>query len=230
MLLLLDNFEQVVSAAPLVAELLSAAPRLKVLVTSREVLRLRGEQEFPVPPLAVPDPKRLPPFSALSQYAAVELFLQRAVNVRHDFALTPANAPAVAEICCRLEGLPLAIELAAARIKLFAPQALLARLEHRLNLLVEGARDLPAHQQTLRGAIAWSYDLLTKSDQALFRQLSEFIGGGTLRSRRGCLRGDRPSASHCRPGHQRPTGDGRQPEHRQPAGDGRHPRPPGIAG
>src|SRR5262249_3220824 len=128
LLLLLDNFEQILDAAPVVAELLAAAPRLKVLVTSRAPLRLRGEHEFAVPPLTLPDPRRLPPAEALSQYGAVELFIQGALAVRSDFAITDENAPAVVEICRRLDGLPLAIELAAARIKLFPPQALLPRL------------------------------------------------------------------------------------------------------
>jgi predicted ATPase/DNA-binding SARP family transcriptional activator len=182
LLLLLDNFEQVLPAAPLVAELLAAAPGLKVLVTSREALRLRGEQEFPVLPLATPDPRCLPAIPALTQYPAVELFLQRARNVRPDFAVTSANAAAVAEICHRLDGLPLAIELAAARIKLFPPHALLARLERRLQLLTGGARDLPARQQTLRNAIAWSYDLLDEAEKRLFRRLSVFVNGCALES------------------------------------------------
>jgi predicted ATPase len=180
MLILLDNFEHVLEAAPQVAELLATCPRLKVLVTSRAVLHLRGEKEFPVRPLALPDPKRLPPFETLSQYAAVALFIQRALDVKPEFAVTNANAPAVAEICARLDGLPLAIELAAAWIKLFPPQALLGRLESRLKLLTGGARDLPPRQQTLRGTIAWSYDLLAKEEKALFRRLSVFAGGFTL--------------------------------------------------
>jgi predicted ATPase/class 3 adenylate cyclase len=180
LLLLLDNFEQVLPAASLVAELLASGAGLKVLVTSRAGLHLRGEHEFQVPPLAVPDPKRLPPVAALSQYAAVQLFIQRAVAVEAAFAVTSENAPAVAEICHRLEGLPLAIELAAARIRLFPLPALLVRLERRLPLLTGGARDLPARQQTLRGAIAWSYDLLEEPEKTLFRRLSVFVGGFTL--------------------------------------------------
>jgi predicted ATPase len=151
-----------------------------VLVTSRALLQLRGEHEFPVPPLAVPDPQRLPPVERLSQYAAVALFLQQATAARSDFAITDRNAPAVAEICHRLDGLPLAIELAAARVKVFAPEALLSRLAHRLKLLVGGARDLPARQQTLRDAIAWSHDLLEPMPQMLFRRLAVFVGGFTL--------------------------------------------------
>jgi predicted ATPase/class 3 adenylate cyclase len=180
MLLLLDNFEQVVAAAPLVAELLAACPRLKCLVTSRVVLRLSGEHEFPVPPLELPDPWRLPTVDTLSQYAAVELFIQRALAVRPDFRVDNANAPAVAEICVRLDGLPLAIELAAARIKLFPPQAILARLGRRLELLRGGARDMPDRHQTLRHAIAWSYDLLEAGEQVLFRRLAVFARGCTL--------------------------------------------------
>jgi predicted ATPase/class 3 adenylate cyclase len=179
LLLVLDNFEQILEAAPLVAELLAAAPGLKILLTSRAGLHLRGEQEFAVPPLAVPDSRLLSP-DALTLYPSVELFLQRAVNVKVDFTLTEENAPAVAEICRRLDGLPLALELAAARVKLFPPQALLMRLERRLELLTGGARDLPARQQTLRNAIAWSYNLLEEGEKLLFRRLSVFVGGFTL--------------------------------------------------
>jgi predicted ATPase len=179
-LLLLDNFEQVLDAAVEVAELLAACPLLKVLVTSRAALHLQGEQEFAVPPLAVPDPKHLPDLVTLSQYEAVALFLQRAQAVKPEFQVTNANAPAVAEICVRLDGLPLAIELAAARIKVLPPQALLARLGQRLAVLTGGARDAPARQQTLRNTIAWSYQLLDTGEQRLFRQLSVFVGGCTL--------------------------------------------------
>lgn len=180
MLLLLDNFEQVVAAALLVAELLAACPRLKFLVTSRVVLRLSGEHEFPVPPLELPDPRRLPAIETLSQYAAVELFMQRTLAIKPDFRVDNTNAPAVAEICVRLDGLPLAIELASARIKLLSPQAMLARLGHRLELLRGGARDVPDRHQTLRQAIAWSYDLLEVGEQALFRRLAVFARGCTL--------------------------------------------------
>jgi len=179
-LLLLDNFEQVVDAAPSVAELLATATELKVLVTSRENLHLRGEQEVAVPPLALPDRADLPSLEVLSQYAAVALFRERALDGRADFQLTNANAAAVAEICVRLDGLPLAIELAAARSKLFAPEALLARLSSRLALLTGGARDLPERQQTIRNTIAWSHDLLTEAEQTLFRRLGVFVGGCTL--------------------------------------------------
>jgi predicted ATPase/DNA-binding CsgD family transcriptional regulator len=179
-LLLLDNFEQVVTAAPLVAELLEACPELKMLVTSREVLRLRAERRFPVPPLALPDPQHLPDIEALSRYASVALFLERAQALKSDFALSPANAPVIAEICRRLNGLPLAIELAAARVTLFSPQALLARLDRRLQVLTRGSHDLPERQQSLRNAIKWSYDLLSPEEQRLFRRLSVFVGGSTL--------------------------------------------------
>ena len=179
-LLVLDNFEQVIGAAPLLVELLAACPRLKLLVTSRAVLHVRGEKEFPVPPLALPDPRRRPALDVLSQHAAVQLFIERALDVRPDFALTDENAAAVAEICTRLDGLPLALELAAARAKLLSPWALLARLDNRLELLTAGPRDLPARQQTLRATIAWSYDLLEPEEQALFRRLAVFVGGCTL--------------------------------------------------
>jgi predicted ATPase/DNA-binding CsgD family transcriptional regulator len=180
LLLLLDNFEQVVDAGAVVTELLVTCPDLKVLVTSRTNLRVRGEREFPVPPLALPDPQHLPAIEALSQYASVALFVERALALKPDFQLTGTNAHAIAEICARLDGLPLAIELAATRIKLLPPQALLARLGSRLQVLTEGARDVPERQQTLRNAIKWSYDLLSTNEQRLFRRLSVFVGGCTL--------------------------------------------------
>lgn len=227
-LLLLDNFEHVIAAAPLVTELLAGCPQLKLLATSRARLRLRGEREFPVAPLAVPgvqafrghrreavvlgvqgptdptDPTDPEHLNALSQYAAVELFIQRAQDVKPNFALTPENAPAVAAICAFLDGLPLAIELAAARTKCLPPHALLSRLTGaearvesgspqagahrpcarslagRLPLLTNGARDLPSRQQSLRSTIAWSYDLLSERDRRLFRRLAVFAGGCTL--------------------------------------------------
>jgi predicted ATPase len=179
-LLVLDNFEHVIEAAPLLAELLEACPDLKLLVTSREVLRLRGERQCVVPPLALPDPKRLPDNESLEHVPSVNLFLQRARAIQADFHVTTDNAAAIAEICLRLDGLPLAIELAAARIKLLPPQALLTRLNQRLHVLTEGTRDLPERQQTLRNALAWSYELLTEQEQCLFRQLSVFVGGCTL--------------------------------------------------
>ncbi|MEO8972168.1 MAG: tetratricopeptide repeat protein [Ktedonobacteraceae bacterium] len=176
-LLLLDNFEQVAGAAVVVAELLAACPKLKVLVTSRGGLHVRAEHEFTVPPLSLPDLKRLPNLSTLAQYEAVALFIERALATKPDFSVTNANAPAVAAICSRLDGLPLAIELAAARVKYFPLQTLLSRLEHGLSVLSGGARDLPARQQTLRGAIAWSYDLLEPAEQHLFRHLAIFVDG-----------------------------------------------------
>src|SRR6266704_4933059 len=179
-LLLLDNFEHIIPAAPLLAELLEACPDLKLLVTSREVLHLRGEHQFAILPLALPDPKRLPDDRSLAHVPAVDLFIQRAQAIRSDFQLTDDNARAVASICIRLDGLPLAIELAAARVKLLAPQALLARLDRRLPVLTAGARDLPLRQRTLRNTLAWSYSLLTQEEQHLFQRLSVFAGGATL--------------------------------------------------
>jgi predicted ATPase/class 3 adenylate cyclase len=191
LLLVLDNFEHVAAAAALVRELLATAPEIKILITSREVLHLYGEQEYAVPPLALPDLARLPPLARLTQYEAVRLFIERAQAVRPDFAVTADNAPAIAEICTRLDGLPLAIELAAARSKLFPPRALLARLDKRLALLIGGPRDLPARQQTLRSAIAWSFDLLSAADQVLFARLGVFGGGCTLEAAEGVLGDDR---------------------------------------
>ena len=180
MLFLLDNFEHLVQAAPTVAELLAMAPNLKILVTSRAALHVYGEHEFPVPALAVPDLRCMPPVEVLSQYPAVALFVQRAVAAKPDFELNRQNAPAVTEICTRLDGLPLAIELAAARVKVLSPSSMLTRLASRLQLLTGGARDLPTRQQTLRGAIDWSYDLLNAAEQKLFRRLSVFVGGCNL--------------------------------------------------
>ncbi len=180
MLLVLDNFEHLVAAAPLVAEMLTAGHKLKVMVTSQAPLHIYGEHEFPVPPLSLPDPKSVLPLETLSRLPAIALFLERARAVKNQFELTKENAPAVAAICARLDGLPLAIELAASRIKLLSPSAMLARLESRLNLLTGGARDLPTRQQTLRNTVEWSYGLLNKAEQTLFRRLSVFTGGGTL--------------------------------------------------
>jgi len=182
LLLLLDNFEQVLIAAPRLSDLLAACPHLKILVTSRASLRLYGEHEFPISPLPLPDLKHLPTSDALSRYAALALFVQRAQAIKADFQLTAANAHIIAEICVRLDGLPLAIELAAARTRLLSPQALLARLSHRLDVLTGGARNVPARQQTLRATIAWSYQLLTPSEQQLFRLLSVFAGGCALQA------------------------------------------------
>ncbi|MBI2776151.1 MAG: tetratricopeptide repeat protein [Chloroflexi bacterium] len=190
-LLVLDNFEQVLDAGPVIADILRAAPNVKAIVTSRAPLRVSGEQEFPVPGLPVPpDPGLLGGYersqlassgaldpARLSTYEAVRLFVARAVAVRPGFSVTNENAPAVAAICARLQGMPLAIELAAARVKLLGPEAILARLEHQLNLLAAGARDLPARQQTLRGAIAWSYDILDEPQRRFLDRLSVFAGG-----------------------------------------------------
>ncbi len=180
LLLVLDNFEQVLPAAPQLTDLLTSCPHLSILVTSRATLHVQGEHEFPVPPLALPDLTHLPTWEALSHYAAVALFLQRAQAARPQFQLTGANSRAIAEICVRLDGLPLALELAAARIKLLSPQALLARLEHRFQVLTGGTQDAPTRQQTPRNTIDWSYHLLTHQEQQLFRRLSVFVGGCTL--------------------------------------------------
>jgi len=178
LLLVLDNFEHVAAAASLVADLLAVCPTLAVLVTSRATVRVRGEHELPVPPLALPEGDVAP--DALAEYAAVDLLVRRARTVRPDFALTVENAPAVAAICRRLDGLPLALELAAAHLKLFSPWALLARLDRRLPLLAGGALDLPERQRTMRATIAWSHDLLHTGERALFRRLAIFAGGATL--------------------------------------------------
>ncbi|MCI0396366.1 MAG: LuxR C-terminal-related transcriptional regulator [Chloroflexi bacterium] len=190
LLLLLDNFEQVVGAAPVLVEILRACPALKMLVTSREVLRVRGEHEFAVPLLLLPDLDRLDRLAGgraaiLARNTAVTLFVERAQAARPEFRLTDDNAAAVAEICVRLDGLPLALELAAARVRLLPPEALLAQLrgpadDAGLALLSGGPRDMPARQRTLENAIRWSYELLTAEEQQLFRQLSIFAGGFTL--------------------------------------------------
>lgn len=204
MLLVLDNFEQVVDAAPQIAELLAAAKGLKILITSRMLLRLSKEQEFVVPPLALPSEKLFDDYplvyasssdklsnypvvyagssdllNDLQSYEAVKLFIERTRNAKPNFALTVENARSVAEICTRLDGLPLAIELAAARVKILSPQAILAKLGNRLQLLTGGARDLPARRQTVRGAVAWSYDLLKEEEKRLFERLAVFVGGFT---------------------------------------------------
>ncbi len=180
LLLVLDNFEQVVASAPAVAALLVNVPGLKALVTSREALRLSGEHVVIVAPLAVPEPVGLPVATQLMQYAAVRLFVERAQAVAEHFCLTDANASAVTRICARLDGLPLAIELAAARVSFFPPASLLARLDQRLPLLTRGPRDLPARQQTLHNTIDWSYQLLSAGEQAVFRRLAVFVGGCTI--------------------------------------------------
>lgn len=190
-LLVLDNFEQVVAAAPVVAELLAACQGVKLLVTSRVALRLADEREFPVAPLEVPT--LAPGLDAKAALAvpAVALFAERAAAVRPGFGVTEENVRAVAEICVRLDGLPLAIELAAARVKLFAPEAMLARLEQRLELLTGGPRDKPRRHQTLRAAIAWSYELLSADERAFFRRSAVFVGGfGLSAAERVCYAAD----------------------------------------
>jgi predicted ATPase/transcriptional regulator with XRE-family HTH domain len=181
-LLVLDNFEQVVTAAPRVAEVLAGCPRLKVLVTSREILRVTGEYGVDVPPLFLPAAHSRLTLAEVSQSAAVQLFVERARAERWDFTLTEENAEAIAEICGRLDGIPLALELAAARIRLFSPPELLDRLDRRLPLLTAGPRDAPERQQTLRRAIGWSYDLLTAEEKRLFRRLAVFEGSFDLAS------------------------------------------------
>jgi predicted ATPase/DNA-binding CsgD family transcriptional regulator len=180
LLLLLDNFEQVLSAAPPLANLLAACPQLKLLVTSRAPLRLSWEHELVVLPLALPDLAQLPTRESLLQYAACALFVERVQAIQPAFQVTEAMVRPIAEICIRLDGLPLALELAAARTRLLSPQALLARLSHRLDVLTSGVRDVPARQQTLRATIAWSYQLLTHEEQQIFRHLSIFVDGCTL--------------------------------------------------
>ncbi len=178
--LLLDNFEQVVDAAPAIAELLAACPRLKILVTSRSALHISGEHEFSLPPLALPDGTPSLPIHELTQYAAIALFLQRAMAIKPDFNVTTTNVQTIAMICRRLDGLPLAIELAAARIKLLPPQALLQHLIHPLNVLTGGRQNAPERHQTLRNTIAWSYLLLNAVEQQLFRRISVFVGSCSL--------------------------------------------------
>jgi predicted ATPase/transcriptional regulator with XRE-family HTH domain len=180
LLLVLDNFEQILNAALQVGALLEAASTLKLLVTSRAALHLAAEHQFAVPPLMLPDPLALDAVEQLTRSEAAALFIARAQAVKHDFVVTPGNASAIAAICTHLDGLPLAIELAAARVKLFSPEALLARLEQRLALLTGGARDLPARQQTMRATIDWSYHLLDAHEQRLFARLAVFTGGWTL--------------------------------------------------
>jgi predicted ATPase/predicted negative regulator of RcsB-dependent stress response len=180
LLLVLDNAEQIISAAPLATQALESAPRLKVLVTSREALRLIPERVVPIQPLALPDPGHLPDLDTLAQIPSVALFLDRARAVNPGFALTTDNVEAVIRICRRLDGLPLALELAAARLSVFGPNALLARMERSLPLLTQGARDLPLRQQTLRNTLAWSYDLLSEREQQVFRQMAVFVGSFSL--------------------------------------------------
>ncbi len=180
LLLLLDNFEQVLQAAPALVDLLLACPSIKILVTSRAVLHVEGEYEFAVPPLSLPDPLHLPAPEELLHYGAVALFVERTQTVKPTFVLSEDNAAAIAQICIRLDGLPLALELAAARSKLLPPQALLGRLNRRLVVLIGGRQDAPIRQQTLRDTISWSYDLLNAQEQRCFRRLALFVGGCTL--------------------------------------------------
>lgn len=177
-----DNFEQITPAAPAISDLLSACPRLHVVVTSRSALNVRGEHRFPVPPLPVPDMARLPGLLALRNYPAVALFVERAEAVNSAFSLTENNVPAVVAICARLDGLPLAIELAAARVDAFLPHEILNRLSSRMAFLTGGARDVSARQRTLQGAVSWSYELLNEQEKRLFERLSVFVGGATLNS------------------------------------------------
>ena len=195
-LLLLDNFEQVVDAAPLLSELLAAAPHLKLLVTSRVVLHLRDEHDVPSPP------RPAGPRTPAAVHGSPPVCRGGAVRptghaARPEFALTPENGAAVAQICCRLDGLPLAIELAAARIRLFSPPALLSRLGDRLGLLTAGARDLPARQQTLRATLDWSYELLAEGERGLLRRLSVFVGGWTLAAAEGICSADGGEGRRC---------------------------------
>lgn len=180
LLIILDNLEHLIGAAPEIARLLEHCPDLTILATSRQALRLRSEREYPVSPLALPDLEQLPPYEQLGRIPAVELFVHRAESARPSFALNAANAEIIAGITVRLDGLPLAIELAAARIRVLSPADLLARLQQRLPLLTGGAADLPVRQQTLRATIDWSYELLNRAEQHMFRQLSVFVGGFAL--------------------------------------------------
>lgn len=180
MLLVIDNFEHVIEAAPVVGDLIAGAPQLKIITSSRELLRIYGEHDYPVPPLGLPDQSRQQTMAVVSQYEAVKLFIQRAKAAQADFQITEENAPALAEICTRLEGLPLAIELAAARVRLFRPEVLLVRLSDSLKTLSGGARNLPRRQQTIRNAIEWSYDLLDENEKILFARLGVFQGGRSI--------------------------------------------------
>jgi predicted ATPase/transcriptional regulator with XRE-family HTH domain/Tfp pilus assembly protein PilF len=190
MLLLLDNFEQVARAAPALVELLAECPGLKMLVTSRTRLQVEAERVFPVPPLDMPDPARLPSAERLARYEAVRLFIERAHGARADFDIAAGNVQTIARICARLDGLPLALELAAARTRILPPDALLERLDSSLNILTSGPRHLPPRQQTLRNAIRWSYDLLSEEEQTLFRRLALFVGGTSLEAAERILEGD----------------------------------------
>ena len=180
MLLVLDNLEQVIAVAPMIARLLAACPFLKILVTSRIALRVRAERQFHVPPLGLPDPAHSLQLPALSQCPALALFVERAQAVQPDFSLTEANAATVAHLCHRLDGLPLAIELIAARVRLLPPAEILGRLGGRFLLQSDGLRDIDERQRTLKNAIEWSYNLLTHDEQTLFARLAVFVGGWTV--------------------------------------------------
>jgi predicted ATPase len=180
LLLVLDNFERLLEAGPPIAQLLAACPRLKVLVTSRVILRLQGEHTYEVPPLTLPTAGDRPPPERLGRYEGIRLFMQRAQAANSQFTITTENAATVIELCRRLDGLPLAIELAAARVSVLPPEAVLARLGNRLELLTSGARDLPDRQRTLRATLDWSYDLLSVAERSLFARLAVFAGGWTL--------------------------------------------------
>ncbi len=197
MLLVADNFEQIVSAAPFLVELLDNAPQLKILVTSRTLLNIQAEREFRVPPLDLPENTAQTSLENLTEFESVKLFLERAKAVKSPFSLTEENASSVAEICRRLEGLPLAIKLAAARIKILSPEQILTRLENSLKLLTCGAKDLPARQQTMRGAIEWSFDLLEENEKILFRRLAVFAGGFTIEAVESVSSSDEIDALNC---------------------------------
>ena len=221
LLLVLDNYEHLLDAAPLVTDLLTRCPTLAVLATSRSPLRLAGEHVVPVPPLALPDLERLPVVERLAEVGAVRLFVDRARAADPAFVLTGENAGAVAAVCHRLDGLPLAIELAAARSTLFAPAAMLPRLARRLPLLTGGRRDAPDRHRTMRDAIAWSHDLLGEAEQTLFRRLAVFVAGFTLEAAE-FVAGDGGGrgARRCRRAGRSPIGQpGRRARRRAPLRD-----------
>ncbi len=202
-LLILDNFEQLTDAAPQIADLLSISSDLKILITSRTLLRLSAEREYVVPPLPVPSDPASFSFADLSNYASVKLFVNRSQKSKHDFALTNENARTIAEICRRLDGLPLAIELAAARVKVLSPQAILTKLENRLDLLTGGSTDMPSRQKTMRSSLEWSYDLLTEDEKQLFRHLSVFSGGFTVEAAETVCRKQTMGVSGAQPSNKR---------------------------
>ena len=180
MLLILDNFEHILPAAPLISDLLAGASRLKIMVTSRASLQLYGEWDYLVPSLTLPDPSQSLSLEQVAAYDAIQLFVERARAVTPEFKLNAENGPTIAQICRMLDGLPLAIELAAARMRWLTPQNILAHMGHRLEVLVEGPKDVPARQQTLRQTIDWSYDLLDAPEKQVFERLAVFVGGCTM--------------------------------------------------